>query len=89
MVTRTEIARWMLRRLEGQGWLDRHEVVAYLRDELGGAFVHRTKYGQGTLNDRLLAEFRALTPAGVVWSRRERCWRLARPGDTGTARMAE
>jgi hypothetical protein len=89
MVRPREIADWMRQQLQEQGWLAQDEVVAYLREECAGAFLHRTKYGRGAISTRLLAEFRRLTPSGVVWSRRERRWRLARPGDASDRRMAE
>src|SRR3954465_792208 len=58
--------------------LDRHEVVVYLREKCGGAFLHRTRYGAGKLNDRLLVEFHRLQPSGVVWIRQEHRWQLDR-----------
>ena len=86
MATTLEVAGWMRAQVAEHGRLARREAAECIRHAFGEAHLHRSKYGTGAIRAEVLDAFRALTPERVVWSRRERAWRLRRPSDPRDSR---
>jgi hypothetical protein len=62
-----QVAQWMLEKLQQQKSLEQ--------------YVYKNRQRNWGINPDVLAEFRKLTPADVVWSRSSQTWRYRRPGD--------
>jgi hypothetical protein len=87
MATTMEIASWMRNQVAEHGRLARGDAALGIRHIYGAAHLHRSRYGAGAIRAEVLDAFRALTPDQVVWSRRERAWRLRLPDDPRDTRM--
>lgn len=73
--TPTSVAIWMLEKLKANDVLYQSETVYDIEEIFGETFVYENEHGNPAISRAVLAEFRRLTEATVVWDRSERAWR--------------
>lgn len=77
-----EITRWMLAQLRADGVLYQDEAAAAIEARFGEAFVYENENGNLAIERKVLAAFRELTKATVVWEPGERSWRFREESDS-------
>lgn len=88
MATAKEVASWMVQQLDLQRELYQEDIVDELAASFGSEFVYENENGNLAIHQRVLTEFRKLTP-DVVWERGERMWRRRHPGDSPGRRQVD
>ena len=83
-----EAAGWMAEEVARQGVLEQHVAASHLADHFGEGCVYDNDNGGTSISKEVLAEFRKLTEATVVWDRTAKCWRRRESGD-GKGRLAD
>ncbi|MGA2152474.1 MAG: hypothetical protein ABSG48_10030, partial [Geobacteraceae bacterium] len=81
------IAELMLREYSPGELLYQQRAAWLIRQEFGEQHVYRNRNGNFGINSIILAEFKRIRPADVVWSRRRQLWRKRREGDPATGIM--
>ena len=81
-------ADWMLRRVQRDGALYQDQAAGVLQKKYGESAVGMNANGNLSIQRAVLAEFRKLTEATVVWDRSERAWRTRKKTD-GPGRLAD
>lgn len=71
-----EISLWMKAELSKDGCLYQEDVVDYLVKAGEDAFLKENSDGNLVLGQKLLNEFRKLTPTDVVWVKPDMYWRF-------------
>lgn len=74
-VTATDIAKWMVKELDEQEYLDQEWTVWEIHELFGDSFVYENENGNLSISKNVLKEFRKLTEGEVVWMRSEKAWR--------------
>lgn len=77
----TEISLWMQSELSKDGCLYQEDVVDYLVKAGENTLLKENSDGNLVLEQKLLNEFRKLTPTDVVWVKPDRYWRFRVPED--------
>ena len=88
-VTTEAVARWMADRVAERGVLDQAAAAERIGRSYGQAFVHENANGTRAIAKPVLAAFRKLTAATVVWDQSIQAWRLRAPDDPPARRQAE
>jgi hypothetical protein len=81
-------AEWMLTQFKGR-YLYQEEVVWKMKKEFGDDYIKINDSGNYGIHNKVLAEFRKLTVGKVIWSRGEKCWTMAREGQTFESRLED
>lgn len=87
MATPREIAEWMLNRFNKSSPMYQRDLIPALIDKFGEEFTYVNWNGNRAINKEILAEFRKLTPTGVVWSASEQMWRKRKDTDPPNRRI--
>ena len=74
-VTAFDVAKWMIKELDEQEYLDQEWTVWEIQDLFGDDFIHEKENGNLSIAKNVLKEFRKLTEGEVVWMRSEKAWR--------------
>lgn len=82
-----KVAQWMINEYNKYRRLCQPVVAVAIRKQFGEAFVHRNKQGHWGINKGVLAAFKRLTGAEIVWSRSTQMWRERQPEDPVNTRM--
>lgn len=77
----SDVARWMLEKIDADNPLYQYIAAADIREQFGNEFVHTNDNGNDAIAPSVLKAFRQLSAETVVWERTERCWRLRQAGD--------
>lgn len=70
------IARWMLNQIEQESCIYQDDVVDYLIKAKREDLLTENADGNQVIGKEVLASFRQLTEATVVWVKPDRYWRL-------------
>ena len=76
-----DVARWMMKELEGDGYLYQQDAASCIADEFGGGFLYWNVNRNPAIAIEVLREFRNLTEETVVWVKSERMWRWREKDD--------
>lgn len=88
--TARDVAAFMFQHLTKNGRiLYQRSIASDIEKEYGLDFVYTNKKGHRAIAPNVLFEFRKLTEAKFVWSRRQLCWRLRRDCDGPTSRRGK
>lgn len=87
MTTHKEIALWMLDRFNESSPMYQKDLIPALIEKFGEEFTYINWNRNPAINKEILAEFRKLTPTGVVWSASEQMWRKRKDTDPPNRRM--
>ena len=71
----SEVVQWMLRQMEREGCIYQDDVVDYLVKTKREDLLTENADGNQVVGKAVLAAFRKLTEATVVWVKPERYWR--------------
>lgn len=82
-----DIAVWMNDHLVKHRRLNQNQAAHMILKRWGTAYVFRNRNGNFGINKSVLAAFKELNPADVVWSRSSQEWRFRMPYDPPTGRM--
>lgn len=74
-VTAFDVAKWMIKELDEQEYLDQEWTVWEIQDLFGDDFINEKENGNISIAKNVLKEFRKLTEGEVVWMRSEKAWR--------------
>ena len=80
-VTTKAIARWMADQVADAGVLDQAAASERIAHAYGEAFACKNGNGTWAIAKPVLAAFRKMTDATVVWDRSILAWRLRTPDD--------
>ena len=83
------VAEWMVSQIAEKGELYQEDAAYHIQQHFGNDFVYINDNGNLAIAKPVLAEFRKLTPADVVWVRSERYWRRRESFDESGKRAAE
>lgn len=75
MMTPEAVAAWMLVEIEREGCIYQDDVVDYIVKAKQEGLLTENADGNQVLGKSVLAAFRKLTDATVVWVKSERYWR--------------
>lgn len=81
MATAKDIAKWMLKRIEEEGYMYQQDVAYEIESLFGEEFIYINDNGNPAISKDVLKEFRKISEDTIVWVRAERMWRLREPGD--------
>jgi len=73
--TPANVARWMLDKIERDGYLYQESAVYDIAEMFGQQFVYENENGNLAIEKTVLAAFRRLSEETVVWERGQRVWR--------------
>ena len=88
-ITIQSVARWMADRVARTGVLDQADAAERIDQLYGQGFVYRNRNGTWAIAKPVLAAFRKLTAATVVWDRSILAWRLRTPDDPPSCRQVD
>jgi len=88
-VTTKDIARWMADQVAAAGVLDQAAASERIAHAYGAAFACKNGNGTWAIAKPVLAAFRKMTAATVVWDRSILAWRLRTPDDPPGRRLVE
>jgi hypothetical protein len=88
-VTTKDIARWMADQVAAAGVLDQAAASERIAHAYGAAFACKNGNGTWAIAKPVLAAFRTMTAATVVWDRSILAWRLRTPDDPPGRRLVE
>ena len=88
-VTTKDIARWMADQVAAAGVLDQAAASERIAHAYGAAFASKNGNGTWAIAKPVLAAFRKMTAATVVWDRSILAWRLRTPDDPPGRRLVE
>jgi hypothetical protein len=74
-VTADDVATWMMGEVERDGVLYQESAAGDIEQRFGAEFAPANESGNSAIRRDVLAAFRALSGATVVWERGERLWR--------------
>ena len=90
MSTAAEVAAWLAKEVRAAGKLSQKDAAAAIEDTFGSRHVYHNPKGALAISKEVLAAFRRLTAADVLWVGGLRFWRLREaadePGRQTTAR---
>ena len=76
MTEPSDIAAWMLARLERDGCIYQDDVVDYLVKSRLESLTRENSDGNLVVGQPVLKAFKAITEANVVWIKPDRYWRF-------------
>lgn len=75
------VAKWMLDKITATKPLYQEEAAWEIKKEFGDGFIYDNDNGNPAIKPKLLAAFRKISSATIVWVTGEKCWRLRVPTD--------
>ena len=81
MSTAAEVAAWMAKEVRDTGKLSHKDAAAAIADTFGPRHVYHNPKGALAISKEVLAAFRQLTAADVLWVGGRRFWRLREEAD--------